>query len=307
MSEEDFYGRLKETIGEAPEQSPVQPVELGLDDAIQFHCHKEVACFNLCCMNIDITLTPYDILRLSRRLGLSTSEFLERYTMPFEMDAQGMPGVKLRPRDESPACRFVADEGCGVYEDRPAACRYYALGTMGVRKKDTAEVEDAYFIVREPHCLGHQEPRRLTVREYRREQGCDVYDAKNQAWREVVLKKRSSGPTVGRPSDRSFELFYTASYDLDAFRDFVLSDSFNETFDVDAGTYERLARDDGALLEFAMRFLKQVLYGERTIPFREGARERRIERRRQRMEERHEESRRRDDYDPRYDAPAEGD
>lgn len=48
----------------------------------------------------------------------------------------------------------------------------------------------------------------------------------NREWREIVLKKRSSGPTVGRPSDRSFDLFFVASYDLDSFRAFVTSASF---------------------------------------------------------------------------------
>ena len=31
-------------------------------------------------------------------------------------------------------CTFLGDEGCTVYEDRPAACRYYAQGNMAVRK-----------------------------------------------------------------------------------------------------------------------------------------------------------------------------
>ena len=32
-------------------------------------------------------------------------------------------------------CIHLTEEGCGVYEDRPAACRYYALGNVAVRKK----------------------------------------------------------------------------------------------------------------------------------------------------------------------------
>jgi len=34
------------------------------DKVIQFRCHKDVKCWNACCSNIDITLTPYDVLRL---------------------------------------------------------------------------------------------------------------------------------------------------------------------------------------------------------------------------------------------------
>ena len=83
------------------------------------------ACWNACCSNIDISLTPYDILRLKRRLDLTSTEFLERYTVPYEMEKDGIAGVKLRPVDGGTACRFMEPEGCGVYDDRPTACRYY--------------------------------------------------------------------------------------------------------------------------------------------------------------------------------------
>ena len=287
--------------------SPVKPVKLGLDDTFRFQCHNGIACFNRCCQNIDITLTPYDVLRLQRRLGLSSEAFLERCTLRFEMDHHGMPGLKLRPRDDSSACQFVTEEGCSVYQDRPAACRYYALGSMGLRMKDSPQVEDVYFVVKEDHCLGHHEPRTLTVRQYREEQGVDKYDDANREWRDIVIKKRSSGPTVGTPSERSMELFYLASYDFDGFRDFISSGSFQDLFDLDPQTNKALRTDDEALLQFAFRFLKQVLFGEHTIPMREGVRQQRLEGARTRLAERTaDEKRRAEAFDPRYDTPQEG-
>lgn len=294
------------TLVQNPPRGPVEPVQLGLEDTIRFRCHKDIDCFNQCCMDIDITLTPYDILRLSRRLGIGTAEFLALHAVPFEMDQHGMPGYKLRTREDAPACQFVTAEGCGVYEDRPAACRYYALGSMGLRRKDSPVVDDIYFLVKEPHCHGHLEDRTLTVGEYRREQGVEIYDEINRAWRDIVLKKRSSGPTVGRPSERSLQLFHLASYDLDGFRRFVLGSGFRETFDLDAATYEELGRDDEALLRFAARFLKQVLFGERSIPLREGVRDQRIERRRRRLAERAGDGGA-PPHDPRYDDAEETD
>ena len=56
-------------------------------------------------------------------------------------------------------CIHLTAEGCSVYEDRPAVCRYYALGSMGVRKKEASSVDDIYFVVKEDHCLGHNEPK----------------------------------------------------------------------------------------------------------------------------------------------------
>jgi uncharacterized protein len=93
--------------------------------------------------------------------------------VPFQIDGQYMPGLKLITKPGATACRFLTPEGCGVYEDRPTACRYSALGSMGLHKKDSATVEDIYFLVKEEHCLGYNEPRTITIRDYRKEQGVD--------------------------------------------------------------------------------------------------------------------------------------
>ncbi len=262
-----------------PFKSPVQPVELTLDSTIQFQCHKGIACFNECCRNIDITLMPYDILRLKKRFDMTAGEFVGRYTVPFEMDSHGMPGLKILTKPGTTECVFLTEDGCSVYEDRPVACRYYALGSMGVRKKESDKVEDIYFVVKEPHCLGHDEPRALTVREYRKEQGIEKYDTMNREWRDVVIKKRSSGPTIGKPTERSMQLFDMCSYDMDSFREFIHTESFHEVFDIDEQTMSCIKTDDEALMQFAFRFLKQVFFGNMTIPVKEDAKEKRLAKR----------------------------
>lgn len=266
---------MSESFKEPKPFSPVQPVALGLEERFRFRCHKGIACFNKCCENTDILLTPYDVVRLKNRLDLSSREFIDRYTRDSELDAHGTPGLKLGHRAGSAACVFLAPGGCGVYEDRPAACRYYALGMMSMRRKDSSADEDSYFVVKEDHCLGHFEPHEQTVGEYRREQDVERYDEANREWRRIILKKRSTGPTVGRPSQRSFELFFLASYDLDGFRAFVATEGFRKVFDLPDEEYAGLLTDEEALLAFAFRYLRQVLYGEQTIPLRaEVARER---------------------------------
>ncbi len=266
--------------------SVVEPVQLSLDDAFQFRCHKGIACFNQCCRNIDIMLAPYDILRLKRRFDLSSRDFIDRYTRDYPMDGHGMPGLKLATKDGTQECVFLTEEGCSVYEDRPSACRYYALGLVSMRKKDSPTDEDSYFVVKEEHCLGHQEPVVQTVRDYRQAQGVDLYDEINREWRQIILKKRSSGPTVGRPSERSFELFFLASYDSDGFRDFIASAGFGEVFDLDSSFRQDLLQDDVKLLKFGFRLLKQVLFGERTIPLRPDAAQKRSARYRERLAQR---------------------
>ncbi|MDM8563430.1 YkgJ family cysteine cluster protein [Candidatus Marithioploca araucensis] len=264
-----------------PHNSPLQPVKLFLDDTIQFRCHKDIACFNKCCQRIDISLTPYDILRLKKRLGLTSNEFLAQYTVPYEMDASGMPGVKIRTADDNLACPFVTEEGCSVYEDRPTVCRYYALGLMSMRQENSSTDEEAYFLIKEDHCLGHNEPRTITIRDYRKEQEVAHYDEMNREWRQIVLKKRSAGPTIGKPSQRSFQFFFMGSYNLDSFRNFIKSQGFSELYDLKSDEFERLKTDDVALLQFGFKLLKQVLFGENTIPVKSDAMEKRAQQRRE--------------------------
>lgn len=267
----------------APTASPIVPIQLTLDEKFQFRCHKGIACFNQCCHNIDIMLTPYDVLRLKKRFGVTAREFIENETVDFTMDGQGMPGLKLRMQQGSTQCVNLTPQGCGVYEDRPAACRYYALGMASMRRKESAADEDSYFVVKEAHCLGHHEPQTQTVREYRRDQGVEDYDEINREWRQIVLKKRSSGPTVGKPTERSFELFFLSSYDIDGFRDFVGSAGFSDVFDLDDAFKQELMQDDVKLLKFGFRLLKQVLFGEHSIALKPDAAHKRIARTRERQ------------------------
>ncbi|MEI6413302.1 MAG: YkgJ family cysteine cluster protein [Pseudomonadota bacterium] len=263
-------------LGESPfPGSPVIPAMHDGDRVIAFRCYKGISCFNACCQSIDITLTPYDILRLSRHLGLSTTDFLRDHTVPFEMEKDGIAGVKFRPRENSSACQFVTDEGCQIYENRPTACRYYPVALLALRRQDEYQDRQAYALVKEPHCRGHEEPRELTIDAYRAEQDVVFYDDLNREWNQMILKKKSLGPTVGAPSLKSRQLFFMVSYDLDTFRRFVLSDNFQGNYVLEETLIQTLATDDIALMRFGFRLLRQVLFGEQTLPEQPGAWEKR--------------------------------
>lgn len=266
-------------------ESPVLPAALDGSKAIRFRCHRGIACWNACCSNIDISLTPVDIMRLKRRLGTTSTEFLERCTLPYEMEKDGIAGVKLKPVDGGTACRFMQPEGCAVYDDRPTACRYYPVALLSMRKQGESTDRDAYALVKEPHCLGHDEPRTITIDAYRAEQGLPEVDELARGWRQLILKKKSSGPTVGKPSRRSLQLWFMACYDVDRLRDFVASDGFQSLFELPEAELGELMDDDLALMQFGFRLLRQVMFGENTIPLRSEAAARRAEAVRRRAEE----------------------
>ncbi|EGW55009.1 putative Fe-S-cluster oxidoreductase [endosymbiont of Tevnia jerichonana (vent Tica)] len=250
---------------------------------LKFRCYKGISCFNACCKSADIQLTPYDILRLKDNLGMSVTDFLKNHTVPFEMDKDGIPGIKLRT-DNDGACLFVTDEGCSVYNDRPTACRYYPVGHMAIREAGATEDEARYFLVKEDHCKGHEEDREISVTDYRKEQQVEQYDQINREWMQLILKKKSAGPSIGRPSDTSLQFFFMCCYDMDRFRRFVLSDSFKASYDMDDAFYATVEKEDLALMSFGIRLLKQILFGDETIAVKPGAEEKRLKERREILE-----------------------
>jgi Fe-S-cluster containining protein len=259
--------------------NPVLPQTFDAAKVIQFQCRKGIACWNACCSNIDISLTPYDILRLRRRFELSSGAFLQQYTLPYEMEQNSIAGVKLRPVANGSACQFMTADGCSVYEDRPTACRYYPLALLSLRRQDETADSTSYALVEEPHCLGHREPRRISVEAYRKEQGLDDYDDLARGWRQLILKKKSSGPSIGKPSKRSLELFFMVCYDIDRFSEFVASEGFRQLYDLPPQELKDILCDDLALMQFGFRFLRQVLFGEETIALsKQAADERRLRR-----------------------------
>jgi len=258
-------------------QSPVVPTMVDGDHTIQFSCHKGISCWNACCSNIDISLAPYDIVRLKKHLGISSTEFLRDYTVPYEMEKDGMAGVKLRPIENGTACRFMQPEGCGVYADRPTACRYYPVALLSMRRQDEYVDRQSYAIVKEDHCKGHEVARSISVDDYRKEQGLPEYDELARGWRQLVLKKKSSGPTIGTPSLKSRQLFFMACYDVDTFRSFVESEAFSKLFAMTEDERTLVLADDAELMQFSFRFLRQVLFGEQSIALNEEAAKERLE------------------------------
>lgn len=73
-----------------------------------------------CCHNALVRVTPYEVARLSRALGLSTTDFIARHTR------YGGTALAVQADDDD-ACVFLGPAGCSVYADRPLVCRLYPL------------------------------------------------------------------------------------------------------------------------------------------------------------------------------------
>lgn len=244
----------------------VVPVKLTLNTKFKFKCHKGIKYFTRCCNNIDILLTPYDILRIKNRLSIDSEEFLSKYTYVEIDEKSSHLLVMLKMTDDAERkCPFVTAEGCIIYSDRPANCRYYPIGQGTLKKagEKGPEDEEFYFFIKEPHCLGYQEDTEWTVELWRIDQEVNIYDEMNRDWKAFQLRKNLPGQ---KPLDANIQAqFYLASYNLDAFRKYIFESRFFEVFDVDTETVEKIKADETELMKFGFSYIKYIMMIEQTL------------------------------------------
>lgn len=287
MTDENLTDTKKDFL-ESTDKNPshIQPKKLTLDSPLKFSCHPGVPCFTACCHNIKIILTPYDILRLRRRLDIPASEFVTQFTQPTYLEKTDMPGVQIKLREDTGGCPFVTPEGCTVYTDRPSACRYYPVGMADFHEggSDDAPEEKFFFLVKEPHCKGFAEDKEWTVREWRKDQGVDVRDEMNKEWLRLVMRRKSFG-LQATLSEAAKRMFFMASTDLDSFRNFIFNSSFLDTYEIDEKTLEEIKGDDEALMHFSFRYLANTLFGVEGLKIRKEKLDAKVKEIKQRQDE----------------------
>ncbi len=251
---------MKDTIKKLS-GNPVQPIQMDLDSKFQFRCHKGLECFTQCCGKIDIFLTPYDILRIKNRLGITSGEFIANYTQLMKLKKTKLPFLMLRMKADS-KCPFVTREGCTIYTDRPVVCRYYPIG-FGLLKSKEVGGGDFFFPIKEHFCKGYEEDKEWTIRQWREAQEINLIDFYNKHWWDIVLNKKLYASEL-EPDGKSLQLYLMASYDIDSFRKFVFESRFLDTYDVDEDTVELIKEDEIELMKFAHEWLRGVLFGNPT-------------------------------------------
>ncbi len=236
-------------------------------DRFCFDCHSKLSCFTQCCSDINILLTPADVLRMARRLGITTSDFLDEYTLtPITKDLH-LPVVVLRMSDEADKrCLLVGEQGCSVYEHRPWSCRMYPAGMALPPARAGVETEPVFFLFEDDFCKGHGETREWDLESWRAGQGVEAHKELEAAYQEIVSHPWFIG---GRQMDpKRMQMFHMACFDLDAFRRFVFDTSFLLRFELEDSLVEEIEKDDEALMRFAFRWLRFALFAEPTMPIR---------------------------------------
>lgn len=249
-----------------PKEFPAGMAPLGAS-SFSFACHPGVPCFTRCCRKLELLLYPHDILRLKKRLSLSSEEFLNTYTGAVSGENPYFPSVIMRMRDDAEkACPFLDRErGCLVYEDRPTACRTYPLERAVDRSPERGAPREYYFLTNHDYCLGHQEKREWTVKEWLRDQQLVYANAMDDLWAGMD-SLFAANPWQGEGAAGPKQLLaFMACYNIDRFRHYALEHNLLNMYRLDKARKRAIAHDDEALLTFAFDWLKLILAGQPTL------------------------------------------
>ncbi len=245
------------TVAQLPEH--FQPI--AAEQPFTFACHPGVPCFTECCRELDLALTPYDVLRLKRALKLASGAFLQQYVIPEWDEQQLFPTCYLTMVDDGRAsCVFVDAKGCSVYADRPGSCRAYPVGRGAARGQDGTAAE-SLVLVREPHCLGFSGEDHPTVAAYLRDQGLELYNQHNDALLPLLQHPQIQNGTF-RPTRLQLDQYMLALYDLDQFRREMSDGRIALNRPLTPAQLQGLAGDDEQLLLLGVRWLLQEFFGE---------------------------------------------
>ena len=246
-----------------PRKSKMQGLTvLKPEDNFRFTCHDGLDCFTLCCRDITIFLTPYDILRLKKALDLSSEKFLRDYTATFVSES-GLPVVMLKMgQDTAKSCPFVSPQGCTVYPNRPWSCRVYPLQPESTKKTEKTDKE-YYSVMDVPFCMGLFENRVSTVAKWQQAQGIPIYREMERLFKKITMNEFLAGKKIENKDIQ--EMYYMAAYDLDRFRRFLFESTFLERFETDPEEVNRIKHDDVGLYKFAMKWLEYGMIGQQVL------------------------------------------
>lgn len=215
---------------------------LDAEGSFRFHCHPGVTCFTECCRELELALSPYDVLRLKQALDLNSCQFFEHYGISEFGPDDLYPKVYLGMVDDGRAsCPFVGPAGCRVYTHRPAACRTYPVGRGTFLTPDGIQ-QERFVMMKEPHCQGFAEDHAQSINEWCREQEIAEYNYFTDLL--CALLPRNEDNTFRRLRDDEAALFIDTLYHLEEFR-------------TRQGVPSPLPHDESTLLAYAINWLKQ--------------------------------------------------
>jgi Fe-S-cluster containining protein len=142
--------KFDETIEEMKKMTGDSSIrKIDANDSFGFECKQ---CGQCCMHRNDIILNPFDVYNASKYLGITTEEFLLKYTYCTLGSNSKIPMVLLKS-EKNGFCPFLKLDvkgggkfKCTIHDAKPGACANHPIGVARGKKLDTGEEETQYVI-----------------------------------------------------------------------------------------------------------------------------------------------------------------
>jgi len=233
--------------------------QLEAGEKFLFACNEKVVCFNRCCAELTLPLTPYDTLCMCRHMGIDTKDFMNRYVTLHTYPDTGFPLPLLKMIDDpNEACPFVRQAGCSIYEDRPGACRMYPLG-RGTKLGRDGKPDERFFMVKEDHCCGFNAGNNITAKEWMDNQNMQPYNESNDRLMRIMSMVKVTGKPI---TPKMSTMCFLALYQLDKFKDFIVEMNLFDKVEISQERKDSIMQNPAEVLNFSYDWIELVLFGQ---------------------------------------------
>ncbi|KIX15604.1 YkgJ family cysteine cluster protein [Dethiosulfatarculus sandiegensis] len=235
---------------------------LTLEDHFCFACHSGLECYTSCCRDVNIFLTPNDVIRMKTALEMTSTEFLKKYTDVVVVPDRHLPLVQLRMNTEdNNKCFFVRPHGCLIYAHRPWACRMFPLDEAGAGGFSVIATGD--------RCHGLVKGDDWQVKSWLKDQGATQSKESDGSY--DALAAHEFMRKLDIENQQILNMIITALYDVDGFRKLIFESSFLDKFELDQERIDICRTEDVAMLDLGFDWVKFGLLGQKTLTVKESA------------------------------------
>lgn len=190
---------------------------------------------HLCCEIVEdtIVLDPYDVYALSKGLGRSFADLMQREVALGVCDGIILPHLNLVDEGTGKHCVFLAESGpmagrCTIHAFRPGFCRLFPLGRL-------YEGEGFSYVMLKDQCP-YPEKKECRVRDWLNIPETERYEEYVLAWHGLIARIRDGLQEENEEDRRRISLYLLQTFYITPYRE-----GFYEEF------YERLAKVKGGL------------------------------------------------------------
>jgi Fe-S-cluster containining protein len=209
------------------------------------------------------------VLRLRRRLGMTSDRFLETHVDLVLREGHHFPEVLLRMADNAEkTCPFLSDRGCSVYPDRPDTCRTFPVEMGRMFDADANTYRTVWFFRPPDFCLGQHETTLWTPRSWAEDQEAETHNRMTALWAEIRGLFRSDPWGAEGPNGPRAKMAFMATYNIDRFSEFVLKSSFLKRYRIERACLKKIrSGDEVEMMLLGFDWVRLFVWGQKPARF----------------------------------------